>query len=55
MLIFNLITFENKKDFVFMFDDFNFKMFILIINENNKVFIVKAIAGNNKIANIIMT
>ena len=54
ILIFNLITFKNKEDFAFMLDDFNFKMFILIVNKNNKIFIVKTIAKNNKIANIIM-
>ena len=54
MLIFNLIMFKNKKKFVFMFNDFNFKAFILIVNENNKIFIVKAIAKNNEIANIVI-
>ena len=54
MLIFNLITFEDKEDFVFMFNNFNFKTFILIINENNKIFIVKTIAGNNEIINIVV-
>ena len=54
MLIFNLITFKNKKDFVFIFNDFNFKAFILIVNENNKIFIVKATAKNNEIVNIVI-
>ena len=54
MLIFNLITFKNKKDFVFMFDDFNLKTFISIVNENNKIFIVKAISKSNEIVNIII-
>ena len=54
ILIFNLITFKDKKDFAFMLDDFNFKTFILIVNEDNKIFIIKAIAGNNEIVNIIM-
>ena len=54
MLIFNLITFENKKHFVFIFNDFNFKTFILIVNENNKIFIIKAIARNDEIVNIVM-
>ena len=54
ILIFNLITLENKKDFVFIFNNFNFKTFILIINENNKIFIVKTIMKNDKIVNIII-
>ena len=37
-----------------MLDDFNFKTFILIINENNKIFIIKAIAINDKIVNIVI-
>ena len=38
-----------------MLDDFNFKMFILIIiNKDNKIFIIKTIAENNKIVNIVM-
>ena len=54
ILIFNLITLKNKKDFVFIFNDFNFETFILIVNKNNKIFIIKMIAGNDKIVNIIM-
>ena len=54
MLIFNLITFENKKDFVFMFNNFNLKTFILIVNKNNKIFIIKTISRSDKIANIII-
>ena len=54
ILIFNLITLENKKDFVFIFDNFNLKAFILIVNENNKIFIIKATAGSDKIVNIVM-
>ena len=54
ILIFNLIALENKKDFVFIFDNFNFKTFILIVNENNKIFIVKIIAKNNEIVNIVI-
>ena len=54
MLILNLITFENKKDFVFMLDNFNLETFILIINENNKIFIVKTIAKSDEIANIVI-
>ena len=54
ILIFNLITFKNIKDFVFIFNNFNFKAFILIVNKNNKIFIVKAIAGNDKIVNIVI-
>ena len=44
ILIFNLITFEDKKDLVFMLNNFNLKTFISIINENNKIFIFKAIS-----------
>ena len=54
MLIFNLKTLENKKDFVFMFDDFDFKTFILIVNEYKKIFIIKMISRNDEIANIVM-
>ena len=54
VLIFNLITFENKKDFVFMLDDFNLKTFILIINKNNIIFIIKTFAENNEIVNIVI-
>ena len=54
ILILNLITFENKKDFVFMLDNFNLETFILIINENNKIFIVKTIAKSDEIANIVI-
>ena len=54
MLIFNLITFKDKEDFIFIFNNFNLKTLISIINENNKIFIIKAIARNNEIANIIM-
>ena len=54
ILIFNLITFKNKKDFAFILDDFNFKIFILIVNEDNKIFIIKTIAGNDEIVNIVI-
>ena len=54
ILIFNLITLENKKDFAFIFNNFNFKTFILIVNENNKIFIVKTIARSDEIANIVI-
>ena len=54
ILIFNLITLEDKKDFAFIFNNFNLKTFILIINENNKIFIIKAIAESDEIVNIII-
>ena len=54
ILIFNLITFENKENFAFIFNNFNFKIFILIINENDKIFVVKMISKNDKIVNIVM-
>ena len=54
MLIFNLITFKDKKDFIFIFDNFNFKALILIVNEDNKIFIFKAISKNYKIVNIVI-
>ena len=54
ILIFNLITLKNKKDFAFIFNNFNFKTFILITNKNNKIFIVKAISKSDKIINIII-
>ena len=54
ILIFNLITLKGKKDFVFIFDNFNFKTFILIVNENDKIFIIKTIVKNNEIVNIII-
>ena len=54
ILIFNLITLENKEDFVFIFNNFNLKIFILIVNENDKIFIIKTIAGNDEIVNIVI-
>ena len=54
MLISNLITFKDKKDFVFMFHNFDLKALISIINENNKIFIVKAISESDKIADIVI-
>ena len=54
MLIFNLITLKNKEHFAFIFNNFNFKTFILIVNENDKIFIIKAIAKSDEIINIIM-
>ena len=48
ILIFNLITLKSRKDFVFIFDNFNFKAFILIVNKDNKIFIVKTISRNDK-------
>ena len=54
ILIFNLITFEDKKDFAFIFNDFNFKALILIVNEDNKIFIIKTISRNDEIINIVM-
>ena len=54
MLISDLITLEDKKDFAFIFDNFDLKTLILIINENNEIFIIKAIFENNEIANIII-
>ena len=54
ILIFNLIPFKHKEDFVFMFNNFNFKTFILIVHKDNKIFIIKAIAGNDEIINITM-
>ena len=37
-----------------MLDDFNFKIFILIVNEDNKIFIIKTIAKNDEIVNIVI-
>ena len=54
ILIFNLITFKDKKDFILIFDNFNFKAFISIINENNKIFVFKMILKSDKIANIVI-
>ena len=53
-LISNLITFENKKSFIFMFNDFHFQTFISIIKKNNEIFIVIIITKCNKIINIKM-
>ena len=50
--ILNLITFENKKNLIFMFNDFHFRLFILIIKKDNKIFIVIIITGCNKIINV---
>ena len=52
MLVFNLITFEDKKDLVFIFDNFNFKTLILIVNENDKIFVFKTILKNDEIVNV---
>ena len=54
ILIFNLIALKDKKDFAFIFDDFNFKTLILIVNKNDKIFVIKAILKSDKIANIVM-
>ena len=53
-MISDLITLKDKKDFVFMFDDFDLKAFILIINENNEIFIIKATFESDEIINIVM-
>ena len=53
-LISNLITFENKKSFIFMLDDLHFETFISIIKKGDKIFIVMMITKRNKIANVEM-
>ena len=54
MLISNLITLEDKENFAFMLDNFNFKAFVLIVNEDDKVFIFKTISESDEIVNIAM-
>ena len=51
-LISNLITFENKKSFIFIFNDFHFRAFISIIKENDEVFVIMIITRYNEIVNI---
>ena len=54
MLIFNLKTFENKNKFVFIFNNFDLKALILIVNEYNKIFIIEMISKIDEIANIFI-
>ena len=49
-----MITLKDEEDFIFIFNNFNFKAFILIINEDNKIFVIKIIAENDEIVNIVI-
>ena len=53
-LIANLITFEDKKNLIFIFNDFHFRAFISIIKKDNKIFIVIMITKCYKIINVEM-
>ena len=51
-LIASLIALEDKKNLIFIFNDFHFPTFISIIKKNNEIFIVIMIIRCYKIANI---
>ena len=53
-LIASLITFENEKSLIFLFNDFHFRAFILIIKKDDEVFIVIIIMRCYEIINIEM-
>ena len=53
-LISNLITLENRENLIFIFNNFHFRAFILIIKKNDEVFIVIIIMKCNEIVNVEM-
>ena len=53
-LIASLIALEDKKNLIFLFNDFHFRAFISIIKKNNEIFIVIIITRCYKIINIEM-
>ena len=53
-LIVSLITFEDKKNLIFLFNDFHFRAFILIIKKNNEIFVIIMITRYYEIINIEM-
>ena len=53
-LIASLITLEDEKNLIFLFNDFHFRALISIIKENNKIFIVIMITRCYEIINVKM-
>ena len=53
-LIASLITFEDKENLIFIFNDLHFRAFILIIKKGHKVFVVMMIMKCNEIADVEM-
>ena len=53
-LIANLITLEDKKNLIFLFNNFHFRALISIIKKNNEIFIVIMITKYYKIINVEM-
>ena len=53
-LIASLITLEDKKNLIFIFNDLHFRAFISIIKKDNKIFVIIIITGCNEIVNVEM-
>ena len=53
-LIASLITFKDKKNLTFMFNDLHFRLFISIIKKSHEVFIIIIITKCNEITDIEM-
>ena len=51
-LITNLITLENEKSLIFIFNNFHFETLILIIKKNHEIFIIIIITKCNEIVNV---
>ena len=51
-LIASLIALKNKKNLIFLFNNFHFRAFILIIKKDNEVFVVIMITRYYEIINI---
>ena len=53
-LIASLITLKDKKNLIFLFNDFHFRALISIIKKNNEIFIIIIITKCYKIINVEM-
>ena len=53
-LIASLITLEDKKSLIFLFNDFHFRAFILIIKKGDEVFVIIIITKCYEITNVEM-
>ena len=53
-LIASLITFEDKKNLIFIFNDLHFRALILIVEKNHEIFIIIMITKCYKIINVEM-
>ena len=53
-LIASLITFKNKKNLIFIFNNLHFQAFILIIKKGHEVFIIIIITKCYEITNVEM-